>query len=903
MAFLRQWLLILFALVLGGEPIIAASARENRDYAAAAGAFQDGMYDRADMAFAQFVEKYPDSGNVGEAVLLRAQAELKLGKFTNAVALLTDANNQAKAGKLADEYFYWIGEAQFQNANYTEAAETWIALAQKFPESRLRLKAMVEAASAFINLSKWQQVVALLEEKNGVFRRAAQMDPGGEQVVRGELTLAQAKFELKDFGGASSILEPLLDSKTLKPELARQCGLLLYQVKLATGEADAALAVTTNLARIARLEKNDGWIAEAVAMQAGALEKLGRTVEAIAAYQENLTNVPAERQREAVLKIAELAIAQNQFSVATNALEKFLAQFPDSPSADIAFLTLAELHLKNYVAQSAATNQLPEIQARFDQFIATFTNSPLLGKAYLDRGWCNWLEARNSENSGDIKTAAQKYTDSFDDFKTAAQKIAALQLPPSEDLLVAWFKMGDAQFAQGDFAGAQENYRAVLDSLKLFPEASATLGDLALYQSLRASLELKDMAGATNALAQILEKFPASQLAQGGALLVAESQTDLTQPANARALLEKFEVTFPNSPLRPQVELAVARTYEREQNWPAAIANYASWLEIFPTNDLRPQAIYSLAWADFQAGSETNAFMQFTNFVAQFPTNELAPLAQWWVADHFFRAGDFVNAERNYKYIFQNTDWQGSPSENRTNLFYPAQMMAGRAAVARLDYKGASRDYFTKLEQDTNCPIDLRVQATFAHGDALMRSDSTDTNNPLANFGAATNEFFQIVQLYPTNEQGALAWFYIGDCNMQLTNYDAATNAYAQVFNSSSVNISARSQAQIAFGVTLEKMAALAPATNQAALIGLARDNYYDVFKGNNLRKDNSEEPDSFWQKKAGFEAERLAEYFQEWQTAFDYYKDITNSWPSLQPALENRMEKLSKEHLEAVQK
>jgi len=53
-----------------------------------------------------------------------------------------------------------------------------------------------------------------------------------------------------------------------------------------------------------------------------------------------------------------------------------------------------------------------------------------------------------------------------------------------------------------------------------------------------------------------------------------------------------------------------------------------------------------------------------------------------------------------------------------------------------------------KLEQDTNCPIDLRVQATFAHGDALMRSDSTDTNNPLANFGLATNEFFQIVQLY-----------------------------------------------------------------------------------------------------------------------------------------------------------
>ena len=499
-------------------------------------------------------------------------------------------------------------------------------------------------------------------------------------------------------------------------------------------------------------------------------------------------------------------------------------------------LTLAELQLKNYAAASnagSATNQLAGVQTSFDRFIGTFTNSPLLGKAYLDRGWCFWL--------------AGKIPESFDDFKAAAQKIAALQQPPTEDLLVAWFKMGDAQFAQKDFAGALENYRAVLDSLKLFPEASATLGGPALYQSLRASLELKDMAGATNALAQILENFPASGVAQGGALLVAESQTDMTQPATARTLLDNFETTFPDSPLSPQVKLAVARTYEREQNWPAVATNYENWLENFPTNDLRPQAVYSLAWADFQAGNETDAFVQFTNFVAQFPANDLAPLAQWWVADHFFRAGDFVNAERSYKSIFQNANWQNSP------LVWQAQMMAGRAAVARLGYSDAIRDYFTKLEQDTNCPIDLRVQATFAHGDALMRSDSTDTNNPLANFGAATNEFFQVVQLYPTNELGALALFYIGECNVQLGNYDAATNAYAQVFNSPSANISARSQAQIGFGIALEKKAALATGQDQQKLLRLALNNYRDVFDT------RFGENDPFWVKKAGLQALPLA--------------------------------------------
>ena len=868
MAFLRQSLLILFTLILGGEAVLAASVRENRDYAAAAGAFQDGMYDRAETAFAQFVEKYPNSGHVAEAILLQAQAELKQVKIADAIALLTDANNLAKAGKLADEYFYWTGEAQFQGANYYGAATTWISFAQKFPESRLRLQVVVEAASTLAKLSEWQQAVALLEETNGVFQRAAQKNPGGEQVVRGELLLAQAKFELKDFGGASVILERLLDSKAVKPELRRQCALLLYQVKLAAGETDAALAVTTNLLQIARLETNDDWQAEGMALRAGALEKLGRATGAIAAYQENLTNAPVKRQREAVLKIAELAIAQKQFSTATNALGQFLAQFPDSPSADIAQLTLAELHLKNYIAQSSATNELSEVQSNFDQFIGTFTNSPLLGNAYLDRGWCRVL-------AGNI-------SGSFDDFKMAAQKIAALQQPPSEDLLVAWFKMGDAQFAQGDFAGALENYRAVLDSLKLFPEASATLGDHALYQSLRASLELKDMAGATNALSQILEKFPASELAQGGALLVAESQTDMTQPANARALLEKFEATFPNSPLRPQVELAVARTYEREQNWPAAITNYESWLNDFPANDFRPQASYSLAWADFQAADETNAFVQFTNFVGQFSTNELAPLAQWWVADHFFRAGDWTDAERNYKSIFQNPDWRNSP------LFWQSQMMAGRAALDRLGYSDAI-GYFTSLAGDTNCPPELAVSARFAYGSTLMLMNSTDMNNPLANFQLATNVFGSIAQANPTNEWGAQAMIETGNCDLQMNNFDAATNAYAQVFNSPFASISARSHAQIGFGITLEKMAALLNGADQRALLKLALDNYLAVWDSRFAAND------AFWVKKAGLQALPLAAQLGV-ADPDKFIDDLEGLFPQLKDSLEKKRTSLRAE-------
>jgi tetratricopeptide (TPR) repeat protein len=531
----------------------------------------------------------------------------------------------------------------------------------------------------------------------------------------------------------------------------------------------------------------------------------------------------------------------------------------------VALLTLGELHLKDYVASrfaGAATNQLQEAQARFDQFLGAFTNSPLAGRVYLDRGWCLWL--------------AGKIPESLDAFKAAARR-----LPPSEDLAVARFKIGDLLFAQKDFTNALENYRAVVDDFAKFPAVAQTLGDRALYQMLRADLESTNVDGASSAMARILKLYPASDLAGSSLLLVGEGLADARQPAAARALFQKFMETSPNSPLRPQVELAVARTYEREQDWPSAIGQYENWRNDFPTNALRFQADYALARANFQAGSETNAFELFTNFIVQFPTNDLAPLAQYWVAEHYFRLGgtNYMEAERNYKMLYQNTNWQGSP------LIYQARLMAGRAAMGLPSYKDAI-DHFTTLTSDTNCPPDLNAQALFAYGSALMSMDSTVTNNSLANFQLAAKVFGQ---LDPTNELGALAGVEIGDCNLQLTNYDDATNAYAQVVSSTNASVSARSQAQIGFGIALEKKAALAAGSDQTALLQFALDNYLDVFDtsiGKNLRE--GEVADSFWVKKAGLQALPLVEALgvADPEKFFDHLEKL---FPQLQESLEKK--------------
>lgn len=868
MAFYPRWLLIFCALVLSGAAVMAGPSREDRAYAAAVAAFQTEMWSRAETGFAQFVQRYPRSTNAPMAVLLQAQAQFNQGKLAEVVNLLNA--RKAQAGTLADQYVLWTGEAQFAAKNFPAAAKTFTTLANTFPDSTLRLRAAVEAASAYGQLQEWGPMTALLEATNGVFARKAALDEANELVSRGRLLLAQARFAQKDYAGATALLAGL-NPQALKPELDWQRVYLLCQVKMAAGELDAALAAAANLPQIAQLEKNEQHRAEGVVLRAGILEKLGRASDAMGAYQENLApGTPDEKQRQAILKLAELAAALKQFTNAEQALDNYLKQFPDSPQTALALLTDGELHLKEYELWPG-TNQLAVAQALFETLLAGFPDSPQAGKASLDCGWCQWLLG--------------KVPESLTNFEAAAR----LPLGP-EDFAVAKFKAGDVLFAQTNFIAAREDYGAVYPEVQAtgLPERPSPERDLAgraLYQVLRTSLELGDTNAAAGAFTRIFGMFADGELGQGSVLLYGESLAD---PRQARSMFEEMAPKFSGSSLEPQLRLAVARTYEQETDWEAAATNYVAWVHDFPTNSLRPQADYALAQATYQAGDEAGALALFTQFVAQYPADVLAPQAQWWVAEHFFRAGEYAGAETNYEAVFQNP----SPVWKSSLLFYPAQLMAGRSAMGRAGYKDAVDNYFTKLIIDTNCPADLGVKARFACGAALMDMTSGDTNAMFANLVQATNIFSQVVRLYPTNELGARAWGEIGDCVQQLGDWVTATNAYMQVYRTNSpADVSARSQAQIACGMVLEKMAALVTDTNRTDLQNQALDNYLAVFDGSNLGE--GETADAFWVKNAGMRAAPLVGLLNTADAQRDFYNKLQAKLPPLAEVIQKKIDAL----------
>ena len=87
------------------------------------------------------------------------------------------------------------------------------------------------------------------------------------------------------------------------------------------------------------------------------------------------------------------------------------------------------------------------------QFLRVFPNSPLAGKAYLDRGWCEWA----CESTAKTKLVWP-----------ISKPPRNVRSRPEGLWPVARFEPGDAMFALTNYAGALENYRAVIDHLRIF---------------------------------------------------------------------------------------------------------------------------------------------------------------------------------------------------------------------------------------------------------------------------------------------------------------------------------------------------------------------------------------------------------------------------------------------------
>src|SRR5260370_20493669 len=109
MSILGRTILLLVLYVVAVPRAWSASGAETQAFTAAEKAYLDADYKNAGAYFGEFIQKFPASARIPEAVLLQAQARIRLSDYDGALSLLSAHQNQA--GALADWVLLCQGEA------------------------------------------------------------------------------------------------------------------------------------------------------------------------------------------------------------------------------------------------------------------------------------------------------------------------------------------------------------------------------------------------------------------------------------------------------------------------------------------------------------------------------------------------------------------------------------------------------------------------------------------------------------------------------------------------------------------------------------------------------------------------------------------------------------------------
>ncbi|HTD66437.1 MAG TPA: tetratricopeptide repeat protein [Candidatus Limnocylindria bacterium] len=850
-------------------PVLAADA-ETRAFNQAQKQYDDGFYALAEKSLAEFVSKYSASPRVAQAVLLEAKAALAQKDFQAALALLT--TNVANAAGIADQFQLAIARSYFTNGNLEAAAQNYAHLIAIYTNSSLRLPATIEEAVARTKLKQWPRIISLLQDPSGVFQKAIASAPDSDAAVEGRLLLAEALIEQRRFADAEKTVDSIPENAVLgKSKWRREH--LRAKAQFAAQKLETALSTASNLVGIAVTARQPALEAAGIALQGEILEALNQPEAAIAAYELNQRpEIPPDRAREALFKIVELKVEQGQLTNALARLQSFVIGHPSENGSDIALLSLAELRLKQYQFTTGGTNGL--VPATADLLFQTIadcervpTNSPFASKAQFVRAWA--------------LLAQGKATESLLAFRNAADTLTW-----SEPQAVARFKAADLAFQSDQFTNALRDYRRVLSEYESLPRVQSELVPRARYQMLQASIAARDVASAEEVVRAILREYPVNDYAERSLLLFGQALDELGSPGAARNVFSNFTVRFPMSLLRPEVELAAARSYEREHDWSSAVSKYDAWVTVFPTNENLPSAEFRRAMANFHAGRDTNALTLFTNFVVRFPTNPFAERAQEKVGDFYFEREEFEMAERNYQLVYQDRP--------TTPVSWRAKLKAGRAALLRPSFANAT-NYFANLINAEHCPTSIVVQAYFAYGEAYLQRPITNVQE---NFKEALKIYRQVPQFFGDDPLVPRAWGQMAICHFQLEEYDKARELYEKIMAEPAADLSSRQQAQVGIGHVQRAQARLARAAGStveaAALTDAALKNYLDVF----YAEPAGEAPDPFWVREAALRAAEISESQRNWERALAIYVRLSEKIPVLHDALA-RKTALARERLQ----
>ena len=551
-----------------------------------------------------------------------------------------------------DQVYYWLGEAYFNQQDYSRAIDAYQQVLHTFPDSPVSLEAQYGIAWAYYEEQQWGKAAE-------AFVKVYQAHPTGELAAEALFQAGENYLNLEDYSNAEAFYQRILQEFP-SDDLAYKAQLRLGQTYYKSHQLDKAIAILQQpLANMSEdQEISPELLVDTYSFLGLAYSQTQEYDLAIEQFEHalDLTEDPSI-QANLLLKIADASYQLGEYDQAQSFYTRLIEEFPTAPeipdaqySRILTYLQLEET--ERYIAASkeflttyrdssqttpdispgqtppetvqisladnphipAVLYQLGEYYVSqqeynkalpfFQQLVTSYSDHELADESSYGIGWC-YLSMK------DYSQTIQAFNKMLEYF------------PQSEYAPDAHYGLATSYFKQQDYSAAITEYTLILEH---FPEFS--LNDRVLLNLGTAFLQLDETAKAIDVLQQSIDRYPNQPDLPGvylklGYALAKQGECQQAIPVLGQAVAGSNVATAAEAQFR--IGECSAQLQERDK----AIVDYLKVVYLYPGHD------YWVSHAQFKAammyeeiGKEEDAMTLYQKIIAASQETQLVEKAQ-----------------------------------------------------------------------------------------------------------------------------------------------------------------------------------------------------------------------------------------------------------------------------------
>ena len=264
-------------------------------------------------------------------------------------------------------------------------------------------------------------------------------------------------------------------------------------------------------------------------------------------------------------------------------------------------------------------------------------------------------------NSGDPAGAKRLVETLLEEHPTSAYRTPALLV------------LGEALFSEGEYADAQEQFRAALATGPDENQGSQARSRIGWCRYLQ-----DDPAGAARGFTEVVTRHPDGAEAEEAAYMLGRAAREAGDTKTADLACTGYLERFPDGRWRAEVLLTVGRHAEGTQ----AQRHFAEILRDHPESELAPVALFELAERLSRTGEAARGAEHYARLLEEHPKSELVPAAHYGLGWCRYEEERYADAARALELAIETDDEGGNLALAATELLVWAYARAGNAEAA-----------------------------------------------------------------------------------------------------------------------------------------------------------------------------------------------------------------------------